>query len=147
MSEMYIEEIKSLLPHRYPILLVDRVLEVVPGESLTAIKNITVNEPQFTGHFPQEPIMPGVYMVEAMAQASGILAFKTDNIVPGDNSSYYLVGIDKTRFKKPVVPGDQLRMEVKILKSRRGIWVFEGKAYVGDELAVSTELMCTLKEH
>ena len=145
MSEMYIEEIKSLLPHRYPFLMVDRVLEVVPGESLTAIKNITVNEPQFPGHFPQQPIMPGVLMVEAMAQAAGILAFKTDNIVPGEDSTYYLAGIDKTRFKRPVVPGDQLRMEIKLLKSKRGIWVFEGKAYVGEDLAVSTELMCTVK--
>jgi len=144
-SEMYIEEIKSLLPHRYPFLLVDRVLEVIPGESLTAIKNITVNEPQFPGHFPQRPIMPGVLMVEAMAQAAGILAFKTDNIVPGKDSTYYLAGVDKTRFKRPVVPGDQLRMEIKLLKSRRGIWVFEGKAYVEDQLAVSTELMCTVK--
>lgn len=145
MSEMYIEEIKSLLPHRYPFLMVDRILEVIPGESLTAIKNVTANEPQFPGHFPQQPIMPGVLMVEAMAQAAGILAFKTDNIVPGEDSTYYLVGIDKTRFKRPVVPGDQLRMVVKILKSKRGIWVFEGKAYVGEELAVSTELMCTIK--
>lgn len=145
MSEMYIEEIKSLLPHRYPFLLVDRVLEIIPGESLTAIKNITVNEPQFTGHFPQQPIMPGVLMVEAMAQAAGILAFRTDNIVPDENSTYYLAGVDKTRFKRPVVPGDQLRMEIKLLKSKRGIWVFEGKAYVEDQLAVSTELMCTVK--
>ena len=145
MSEMYIEEIRSLLPHRYPILLVDRILEIVPGESLTAIKNITVNEPQFTGHFPEQPIMPGVYMVEAMAQAAGILAFKTDNIVPDDNTTYYLAGIDKTRFKRPVVPGDQLRMEIKLLKTKRGIWVFEGRAYVGDNLAVATELMCTVK--
>ena len=145
MSEMYIEEIKSLLPHRYPFLMVDRVLKIIPGESLTAIKNISVNEPQFPGHFPQQPIMPGVLMVEAMAQAAGILAFKTDNITPEDGFTYYLVGIDKTRFKRPVVPGDQLRMEIKLLKSKRGIWVFEGKAYVGEELAVSTELMCTTR--
>jgi 3-hydroxyacyl-[acyl-carrier-protein] dehydratase len=142
---MYIEEIKSLLPHRYPFLLVDRVLEIIPGESLTAIKNISVNEPQFPGHFPQQPIMPGVLMVEAMAQAAGILAFKTDNIVPGEDSTYYLAGVDKTRFKRPVVPGDQLRMEIRLLKSKRGVWVFEGKAYVQDQLAVSTELMCTVK--
>ena len=142
---MYIEEIESLLPHRYPFLLVDRVLDITPGESLTAIKNITVNEPQFTGHFPNQPIMPGVLMVEAMAQAAGILAFKTDNIVPGEDSTYYLAGIDKTRFKRPVVPGDQLRMEIRLLKSKRGIWVFEGKAYVEDDLAVATELMCTVK--
>ncbi|RLA03199.1 MAG: 3-hydroxyacyl-[acyl-carrier-protein] dehydratase FabZ [Gammaproteobacteria bacterium] len=147
MSEMYIEEIKTLLPHRYPFLLIDRVLEIVPGESLTAIKNISVNEPQFPGHFPDEPIMPGVLMIEAMAQASGILAFKTNNVAAGEHVSYYLVGVDKTRFKKPVVPGDQLRMEIKILKTRRGIWVFEGKSYVDDELAVSAEIMCAIKEH
>jgi len=143
-SVMYIEEIKSLLPHRYPFLMIDRVLEIIPGESLTAIKNITANEPQFPGHFPQEPIMPGVLMIEAMAQASGILAFKSDDIVLGDESIYYLAGVDKTRFKRPVVPGDQLRMEVKILKTRRGVWFFEGKAYVDDKLAVTTELMCTV---
>ena len=145
MSEMYIEEIKSLLPHRYPFLMVDRIVEIIPGESLTAIKNITVNEPQFTGHFPGQPIMPGVLMIEAMAQAAGILAFRTDNIVPGEDSTYYLAGVDKTRFKRPVVPGDQLRMEIRLLKSKRGIWVFEGKAYVEDALAVATELMCTVK--
>jgi 3-hydroxyacyl-[acyl-carrier-protein] dehydratase len=142
---MDIEEIQSLLPHRYPILLIDRVLDIVPGESLTAIKNVTVNEPQFNGHFPGHPIMPGVFMIEAMAQAAGILAFKTDNIVPDQNSTYYLAGVDKARFKRPVVPGDQLRLEIKLLKSKRGIWVFEGKAYVGDDLAVTTELMCTVK--
>lgn len=142
---MYIEEIESLLPHRYPFLLVDRVLEIIPGESLTAIKNITLNEPQFTGHFPNNPIMPGVLMVEAMAQASGILVFKTENTVLGEDATYYLAGVDKTRFKRPVVPGDQLRMEIRLLKARRGIWFFEGKAYVGDQLAVSTELMCTYK--
>ena len=145
MSEMYIQDIQALLPHRYPILLVDRVVEIITGESLTAIKNVTANEPQFNGHCPGNPIMPGVYMVEAMAQAAGILAFKTDDIVPSENTTYYLAGIDKTRFKRPVVPGDQLRFEIKLLKSRRGIWFFEGKAYVGEELAVSTELMCTVK--
>lgn len=141
---MDIKEIQSLLPHRYPILLVDRVLEIIPGESLTAIKNITVNEPQFNGHFPGNPVMPGVYMIEALAQAAGILAFQTDNIHVDENSTYVLAGVDKARFKRMVVPGDQLRLEVKLLKSRRGIYVFEGKAYVEDKLAVSTELMCTL---
>lgn len=145
MSEMHIEEIKTLLPHRYPFLLVDRVLEVIPGESLTAIKNITVNEPQFPGHFPKRAIMPGVLMVEAMAQAAGILAFKTDDIVPDENTTYFLVGIDKTRFKRPVVPGDQLRLEIKLKRSKRGLWVFDCQAFVEDELAVSTELMCTVK--
>lgn len=145
MSEMNIEEIKALLPHRYPFLMVDRVLEIVPGKSLTAIKNVTANEPQFPGHFPGRAIMPGVLMVEAMAQAAGILAFKTDNIVPDENSTYFLVGIDKTRFKRPVVPGDQLRLEIKLKRSKRSIWVFDCQAFVGDELAVSTELMCTVK--
>lgn len=142
---MNIEEIKALLPHRYPFLMVDRVLEIVPGKSLTAIKNVTANEPQFPGHFPGRAIMPGVLMVEAMAQAAGILAFKTDNIVPDENSTYFLVGIDKTRFKRPVVPGDQLRLEIKLKRSKRSIWVFDCQAFVGDELAVSTELMCTVK--
>jgi 3-hydroxyacyl-[acyl-carrier-protein] dehydratase len=142
---MNIQEIQALLPHRYPILLIDRVLDIVPGQSLTAIKNISVNEPQFNGHFPGNPIMPGVYMIEAMAQASGILVFRTENIAPDENHTYYLAGVDKARFKRPVVPGDQLRLEVKLLKTKRGIWVFEGKAYVEDALAVSCELMCTYK--
>ncbi|TNF99720.1 MAG: 3-hydroxyacyl-ACP dehydratase FabZ [Gammaproteobacteria bacterium] len=145
MSEMYINEIMALLPHRYPILLIDRIIDVKPGESLVAIKNVSANEPQFTGHFPGNPIMPGVAMVEAMAQAAGILAFKTGNIVPDENSTYYLVGVDKARFKKPVVPGDQLRIEIKLIKSKRGIWVFDCKAKVEDEIAVSAEIMCTVK--
>ncbi len=145
MSEMNIEEVKALLPHRYPFLLIDRVLDIVPGKSLTAIKNVTVNEPQFLGHFPERSIMPGVLVVEAMAQAAGILAFKTDNIVPDENSTYFLVGIDKTRFKRPVIPGDQLLLEIELLRSKRGIWVFAGKASVDGQLAVSTELMCTVK--
>ena len=145
MTELDIEEVKALLPHRYPFLLVDRVIDIVPGESLTAIKNVTANEPQFMGHFPERSIMPGVLMVEAMAQAAGILAFKTDNIVPDENSTYFLVGIDKTRFKRPVIPGDQLTLEIKLLRSKRGIWVFGCTASVAGELAVSTELMCTVK--
>lgn len=145
MSEMYIEEIKSLLPHRYPFLMVDRVLDIVIGESLTAIKNISVNEPQFPGHFPQQPIMPGVLMIEAMAQAAGILAFKTGDTSPDKGFTFYLAGIDKARFKRPVVPGDQLLMKVKLLKTKRSIWVFEGKAYVDDELAVTAELMGTVR--
>lgn len=142
---MNIEEVKALLPHRYPFLLIDRVLDIVPGKSLTAIKNVTINEPQFLGHFPERSIMPGVLVVEAMAQAAGILAFKTDNIVPDENSTYFLVGIDKTRFKRPVIPGDQLLLEIELLRSKRGIWVFGGKASVDGQLAVSTELMCTVK--
>lgn len=144
MESMDIADIRRLLPHRYPILLVDRVSDIVPGKSLTGIKNITANEPQFMGHFPDNPIMPGVYIIEAMAQAAGLLAFVTEDIVPDENSAYYLVGVDKARFRHPVVPGDQLRMEIKLLKSRRGIWVFEARTYT-DELAVSAELMCTVK--
>jgi 3-hydroxyacyl-[acyl-carrier-protein] dehydratase len=146
MSEMHINEIRSLLPHRYPLLLVDRIIDVVPGESIVAIKNVSVNEPQFTGHFPDNPIMPGVYMIEAMAQTAGILAFKTNDMVPGKDDTYFLVGVDKTRFKKPVVPGDQLRLEIKLIKSKRGIWVFDCKAMVGDDLAVSSEIMCTVSQ-
>lgn len=146
MSVMYIEEIKALLPHRYPFLMIDRILELIPGKTITAIKNITANEPQFPGHFPQESIMPGVLMIEAMAQASGILVFQSDDIQVADGSSYYLTGVDKARFRRPVVPGDQLCIEVEFIKSRRGIYVFDGKCYVEDQLAVSTELMCTVKQ-
>ena len=143
MSIMYIEDIKSLLPHRYPFLMIDRVLEMTPGKTITAIKNITVNESQFIGHFPQKPIMPGVLMIEAMAQTAGILIFKTSDIQAGDDSVYYLAGVDKARFKRPIVPGDQLRIQVEILKSKRDIYVFDGKCYIGDQLVVSAELMCT----
>ncbi len=146
MSVMYIEEIKSLLPHRYPFLMIDRVLELIPGKTITAIKNITANEPQFLGHFPLEPIMPGVLMIEAMAQAAGILVFRSDDMQVADGSAYYLAGVDKARFKRPVVPGDQLRIEVEFLKSKRGIYVFDGKCYIEDQLAVSAELMCTVKQ-
>ena len=145
MSAMNIKEIESLLPHRYPFLMIDRVLELQPGKTITAIKNITVNEPQFTGHFPREPIMPGVLMIEAMAQAAGLLVFKSDDIQIADGATYYLAGVDKARFKRPVVPGDQLRIEVELLKTRRGIYFFDGKSYVEEQLAVSAELMCTVK--
>ena len=137
---MYIEEIKSLLPHRYPFLLVDRVLEILPGESAIAIKNITANEPQFTGHFPHQSIMPGVFMIEAIAQVAAILGAKTINPT---TETWYLTGVDKTRIKRRVVPGDQLRMEVKLLKSRRNIHIYAGKAYVDSHLCISTELICS----
>lgn len=145
MSKIDIEEIKSLLPHRYPFLMIDRILDLTPGESITAIRNVTINEPQFLGHFPKESIMPGVFIIEAMAQASGILAFKTADNIQSEDVIYYLVGVDKTRFKRPVVPGDQLRMEIKLLRHKRNIWVFEGKAYVLQQIAAETELMCTVK--
>lgn len=137
-----INQIKELLPHRYPFLLVDRVLDYTPRESLTAIKNVTVNEPFFNGHFPQKPVMPGVLMIEAMAQAGGILYFQTMRDEGNeDNGIILLAGVDNARFKRIVQPGDQLRFEIKVTKIRSVIWKMEGKAYVGDELACSAELM------
>lgn len=141
-----IHEILKYLPHRYPFLLIDRVVEFVPGESLVGLKNVTMNEPFFPGHFPHHPVMPGVLILEALAQATGILAFKSMNKVPDDGSLYYFAGIDKARFKKPVVPGDQLMLEVSVLRKKAGIWKFDCKAKVDGELAASAELMCAEKE-
>ena len=146
MSVMDIIEVKKYLPHRYPFLLVDRVLELVPGETIVAIKNVTANEEFFNGHFPHSPVMPGVLMIEAMAQAAAILSFKTQNLIPDEKSVLYFAGIDNTRFKRPVVPGDQLRLEIKILRNMRGIWKYQGVAKVGDEVAVEAELMCAIKQ-
>jgi 3-hydroxyacyl-[acyl-carrier-protein] dehydratase len=139
---MDVKEIQNYLPHRYPFLLVDRVLALEPGESITAIKNVTVNEPFFNGHFPGHPVMPGVLVVEAMAQAAGILGFKTMNKGPQDGSIYYLVGADNLRFKRPVVPGDQLRLEAKVLSERRGIWKFDVRASVDGETVSSAAILC-----
>jgi 3-hydroxyacyl-[acyl-carrier-protein] dehydratase len=141
-----IHEVLKYLPHRYPFLLIDRVLDFVPGESLTGLKNVTFNEPFFPGHFPHHPVMPGVLILEALAQATGILAFKSSNKVPDDGSLYYFAGIDKARFKKPVGPGDQLILEVSVIREKRGIWKFDCKAKVDGELAASAELMCAEKE-
>jgi len=141
-----IHEIQRLLPHRYPFLLVDRVLEFTPGNHLVAIKNITYNEPQFTGHFPNRVIMPGVLILEAMAQATGLLAFKTVDDLHSDNALYYLAGIDNARFKKPVEPGDQLRLEVKIVKNKRNLWKFSALATVDGEVVVSADIMCVHQE-
>jgi 3-hydroxyacyl-[acyl-carrier-protein] dehydratase len=140
---MDIQKIQSLLPHRYPFLLVDRVVECEPGRRLVAIKNVTVNEPFFQGHFPSKPVMPGVLLIEAMAQATGLLAMESAD-VPKE-AIYYLVGVDKARFKQPVVPGDQVRLEVEVLKHRRDIWVFAAEAKVGDSMAASAEIMCTAR--
>ena len=126
---MDIQKIQSLLPHRYPFLLVDRVVESEPGKRLVAIKNVTINEPFFPGHFPSKPVMPGVLLIEAMAQATGLLAMESAD-VPKE-AIYYLVGVDKARFKKPVVPGDQLVFEVEVLKHKRDIWVFSAVAKSG----------------
>lgn len=139
---MDVKEIREYLPHRYPFLLVDRVLELEEGVSIVAIKNVTVNEPFFNGHFPDHPVMPGVLIVEAMAQAAGILGFKTMGKKPQDGSIYYFVGSDKLRFKRPVVPGDQLQLEAKVLSERRGIWKFEVRASVDGDTVSSATILC-----
>lgn len=136
-----INEIRKYLPHRYPFLLVDRVTDVVEGKSLTAIKNVTANEPFFNGHFPIAPVMPGVLIVEALAQASGILIFQTIGRYPEQEELFYLAGIDKARFKRMVIPGDVLQLDIKLLKNAHGLWKFEGVASVGGELACSAEFM------
>ena len=139
---MDVKEIREYLPHRYPFLLVDRVVELNVGESIVALKNVTVNEPFFNGHFPDQPVMPGVLIVEAMAQAAGILGFKTMDKKPQDGSIYYFVGADNLRFKRPVVPGDQLRLEAKVVSERRGIWKFAVVASVDGEKASSATILC-----
>ncbi|MEE9494763.1 MAG: 3-hydroxyacyl-ACP dehydratase FabZ [Gammaproteobacteria bacterium] len=140
---MDINGILNHLPHRYPFLLVDRVTAFESGKSLTAIKNVTVNEPHFQGHFPQRPIMPGVLILESMAQATGLLAFQSIEKGAERDSLYYLVGIDKARFKRPVEPGDQMVLQVNLLRMRRGIWVFDATAAVDDTVVASAQIMCT----
>jgi 3-hydroxyacyl-[acyl-carrier-protein] dehydratase len=142
---MNIQDVKNYLPHRYPFLLIDRVLELEVGKSIVALKNVSFNEPQFTGHFPEQPIMPGVLIVEALAQATGILAFKSEVGKPIDGQIYMLVGIDKVRFKRMVEPGDQLRLEVEVLAVKRGIWKFKCVAIVEGKVVTTAELMCTQK--
>jgi 3-hydroxyacyl-[acyl-carrier-protein] dehydratase len=139
---MDILEILRYLPHRYPFLLVDRVLSVTPGQALTAVKNVSCNEPFFLGHFPRHPIMPGVLILEALAQATGILAFKTTQEIPDGRFMYYLVGVDKARFKRPVQPGDQLLLQVSLERSKRDIHWFLGEASVDGKVAASAVLMC-----
>jgi 3-hydroxyacyl-[acyl-carrier-protein] dehydratase len=136
-----IMDVRRLLPHRYPFLLVDRVIECIKGESIRAIKNVTVNEPFFPGHFPHRPVMPGVMIIEALAQAAGILAFITAEVVPDESTKFYFVGIDKARFRKPVEPGDQLILTAKLERQMRGIWKFSTVAYVGDGEVTSAEMM------
>lgn len=142
MNTIDIHEIQKLLPHRYPFLLIDRVIDYTPGEHLVGIKNVTFNEPQFTGHFPQRVIMPGVLILEALAQATGLLAFKTADELSSDKELYYLAGIDNARFKRPVEPGDQLKLDVKLVKQKRNLWKFFGEATVDGELIVSADIMC-----
>lgn len=143
---MDIHQILKQLPHRYPILLVDRVLELEKGVKIRAIKNVTINEPFFTGHFPHRPVMPGVLMLEALAQAAALLSFDALGATPDDNTVYYFAGIDGARFKRPVEPGDQLILEVAIDRMKAGIFKFKARALVGEEVAVEAELMCTMRK-
>jgi 3-hydroxyacyl-[acyl-carrier-protein] dehydratase len=142
---MDIHKILTQLPHRFPFLLVDRVLELDKGKSIKAIKNVTINEPFFTGHFPLRPVMPGVLMLEALAQAAALLAFDMSGITPDEKTVYYFAGIDGARFKRPVEPGDQLTLYVTLDRMRAGVYKFKARAMVGDELAVEAELMCTMR--
>jgi 3-hydroxyacyl-[acyl-carrier-protein] dehydratase len=143
---MDIHEILDHLPHRYPFLLIDRVVEVVPGKSIHAYKNVTINEPFFVGHFPHHPVMPGVLIMEALAQAAGILSFKTEGKKPTENDVFYFAGIDEARFKRPVMPGDQLHLHVEIERQMRGIWKFKGEARVDGQLAAEARLMCAKRD-
>ena len=142
---MDIHQILKLLPHRYPILLVDRVLEIETGKSIKALKNVTINEPFFMGHFPKHPVMPGVLMIEAMAQAAALLSFSTLGVTPDDKTVYYFAGIDGARFKRPVEPGDQLIMDVTLNRMKAGIFKFKGVTRVDGNLACEAELMCTMR--
>ncbi|MBT3529839.1 MAG: 3-hydroxyacyl-ACP dehydratase FabZ [Gammaproteobacteria bacterium] len=141
-----VEEIKEYLPQRYPFLLVDRVVEMEMGKYIKAYKNVTVNEPFFEGHFPEQPIMPGVLIIEALAQAAGVLGFKSQEKKPKDGYLYYFVGADNVRLRRPVVPGDQLVLEATIITNKRGIYKFESRASVGDELVGSMTIMCAERE-
>jgi 3-hydroxyacyl-[acyl-carrier-protein] dehydratase len=142
---MDIHQILEKLPHRYPFLLVDRVLEVEPGKRIRALKNVSINEPYFVGHFPHRPVMPGVLMLEALAQAAALLSFADRNLQSDKNSVIYFVGIDGARFKRPVEPGDQLLLDVTADRAKAGIYKFGARALVGDELACEAQLMCTMR--
>ncbi|MEL7447678.1 MAG: 3-hydroxyacyl-ACP dehydratase FabZ [Pseudomonadota bacterium] len=144
---MDIHHVMKQLPHRYPFLLVDRVLECTPGKSLVGIKNVTVNEPFFTGHFPHRPVMPGVMILEALAQATGLLAFATVGSTPDENTLYYFVGIDKARFRRIVEPGDQLVLKVELLRTIKGMWKFSTVAEVDGKVATSADMMCAPSEY
>jgi 3-hydroxyacyl-[acyl-carrier-protein] dehydratase len=143
---MNIQQILELLPHRYPFLLVDRVISLTPGEKIHAQKNVSINEEFFNGHFPHFPVMPGVLIIEALAQAAGILSFKTMETKPDDKSVIFFVGIDNARFKRPVVPGDVLSLHVSIERNIRGIWKYKAQAMVDDNLAAEADLMCALRD-
>lgn len=146
MVDMPIDEVLEHLPHRYPFLLIDRVLECIPGKSLVALKNVTVNEPFFLGHFPRRPVMPAVLILEAMAQATGILALRTLDRLPSETEMYYFVGIDNARFRHPVEPGDQLVIEIDLVRTSRGIWKVAGRARVEEKVVASADLLGALRE-
>jgi 3-hydroxyacyl-[acyl-carrier-protein] dehydratase len=145
-TSMDIHDILQHLPHRYPFLLVDRVLECEPGKNIVALKNVTINEPFFPGHYPHHPVMPGVLIIEAMAQVAAILSFKTMGSLPSDDSVYYFVGIDEARFKRPVGPGDQVIFKVAIESSKRGIWKYVATAEVDGKIVAEGKLMATLRD-
>jgi 3-hydroxyacyl-[acyl-carrier-protein] dehydratase len=146
MSEIIdINEIKQYIPHRYPFLLVDRIVEIELGKRALGLKNVTINEPFFPGHFPHNPVMPGVLIIEALAQAAAVLAFKTDGTIPDKDAMVYFASVDNVRFKRPVVPGDQLMLEVEIVRTIRNIWKFKGVARVAGEVATEAEFMCAIK--
>ncbi|MCV2349048.1 3-hydroxyacyl-ACP dehydratase FabZ [Paucibacter sp. AS339] len=142
---MDIHQILKKLPHRYPILLVDRVLEIEKGKRILALKNVSINEPFFLGHFPHRPVMPGVLMLEAMAQAATLLALESSDIVLDDSTVVYFAGIDNARFKRPVEPGDQILLDVTLDRAKAGIFKFSGKVMVGDQLAAEAQLLCTMR--
>ena len=144
--DMPIDEVLRHLPHRYPFLLVDRVLECIPGRSLVALKNVTINEPFFPGHFPHRPVMPAVLILEAMAQATGILALRTLDRLPSRDEMYYFVGVDNARFRHPVEPGDQLIIEIDLIRTTRNIWKVAGRGRVGERLVASADLMGALRD-
>lgn len=146
MKTMDIQDIMRHLPHRYPFLLVDRVLECEAGKSIVALKNVTMNEPHFPGHFPHHPVMPGVLILEALAQAAAILSYVTVNKVPDENSVVYFAGIDGARFKKPVLPGDQLILRADLLRSMRGVWKYATRAEVNGEIVAEAEMMAALRD-
>ena len=145
MVDLDIHQVLAHLPQRFPILMIDRVMECEPGKRIRALKNVSANEPYFPGHFPQRPVMPGVLILESMAQAAAILVFRTLGAKPDENSVYYYAGIDNARFKRPVEPGDQLIVEVLILGSKRGIWKFGCTARVADTLVAEADILCTVR--
>ena len=146
MADMPIGEVLRHLPHRYPFLLVDRVLECIPGRSLVALKNVTINEPFFPGHFPGRPVMPAVLILEAMAQATGILALRSLDRLPSETEMYYFVGVDGARFRHPVEPGDQLVIEIDLVRVRRGIWKVTGRGKVGEKVVATADLLGALRD-